>query len=390
MINREFAAKHASLTHNMVDFGGRLRAQGLLVTPSEVMDSLKALSLVDLTDRREFYLSLRTVMTSKPDDLPLFDQVFYSFWPTVWEEAAWDEGSDQMQLPSSDQASQDEDGTAGSSEGRMEVQALGEGDEGEGDEEVAGYSATERLEGKDFSLFEADELEEMIRVTLKLARKMATRLSRRMKAARHSSVVDRRRTMRLNLKYGGDVLELAHKRRKIKKTKLVLLCDVSGSMDVYSRFLLQFIYALQSNFVKTESFVFSTQLSRVTEYFRENDIFDALDKISKDVLDWSGGTRIGASLRTFNADWAASVLDQKTVVIILSDGWDTGDVDVLEAEMAELRRRAGRVIWLNPLMANPGYQPLCRGMRTALPYVQVFAPAHNLASLMDLESALSA
>ena len=390
MINREFAAKHASLTHNMVDFGGRLRAQGLLVTPSEVMDSLKALSLVDLTDRREFYLSLRTVMTSKPDDLPLFDQVFYSFWPTVWEEAAWDEGSDQMQLPSSDQASQDEDGTAGSSEGRMEVQALGEGDEGEGEEEVAGYSATERLEGKDFSLFEADELEEMIRVTLKLARKMATRLSRRMKAARHSSVVDRRRTMRLNLKYGGDVLELAHKRRKIKKTKLVLLCDVSGSMDVYSRFLLQFIYALQSNFVKTESFVFSTQLSRVTEYFRENDIFDALDKISKDVLDWSGGTRIGASLRTFNADWAASVLDQKTVVIILSDGWDTGDVDVLEAEMAELRRRAGRVIWLNPLMANPGYQPLCRGMRTALPYVQVFAPAHNLASLMDLESALSA
>ncbi|MGH2363755.1 MAG: vWA domain-containing protein [Chloroflexota bacterium] len=390
MINREFGAKHASLTQNMVDFGGRLRAQGLLVTPSEVMDSLRALLLIDLTDRREFYLSLRTVMTSKPDDLPLFDQVFYSFWPAIWEEAAWDEGSDQMQLPSSDQTSQDEDATAGNSHGRMEVQALGEGDEGEGEEEVAGYSATERLEGKDFSLFEADELEEMIRVTLKLARKMATRLSRRMKAARHSSVVDRRRTMRLNLKYGGDVLELAHKRRKIKKTKLVLLCDVSGSMDVYSRFLLQFIYALQSNFVKTESFVFSTQLSRVTEYFRENDIFDALDKISKEVLDWSGGTRIGASLRTFNADWAASVLDQKTVVIILSDGWDTGDVDVLEAEMAELRRRAGRVIWLNPLMANPGYQPLCRGMRTALPYVQVFAPAHNLASLMDLESALSA
>src|SRR5207237_10930805 len=128
--------------------------------------------------------------------------------------------------------------------------------------------------------------------------------------------VGRRRTARYILKYGGDTLGLAYKKRKIKKTKLVLLCDVSGSMDIYSRFLLQFIYALQSNFARTESFVFSTQLSRVTEYFREHDIYDALDVISREVLDWSGGTRIGQSLSTFNADWASSVLDQRTVGIM--------------------------------------------------------------------------
>ncbi len=375
----------------MVDFGSRLRGEGLLVSPSEVMDGLRALSLIDLTDQREFYLALQTVMISKPEDMPAFDKVFFSFWPAVLEEAEWDEGSDQMELPSSETSSGGPDGESGDDEGqRLDVQAASEGDEAEGEDEIAGYSAAESLTNKDFSMFEADELEEMIRVTLRLARKMATRLSRRMEAARHSSVVDRRRTMRLNLKYGGDVLELAHKQRKIKKTKLVLLCDVSGSMDVYSRFLLQFIYALQSTFARTESFVFSTQLTRVTEYFKDHDIYSALDHIANDVLDWSGGTRIGPSLKTFNAEWASSVIDQKTVVIILSDGWDTGEVDILETEMAELRRRAGRVIWLNPLMANPGYQPLCRGMRTALPYIQVFAPAHNLSSLMELEQHLIA
>jgi len=161
-------------------------------------------------------------------------------------------------------------------------------------------------------------------------------------------------------------------------------------MDIYSRFLLQFIYALQSNFARTESFVFSTQLSRVTEYFKDHDIYEALDVIASEVLDWSGGTRIGQSLADFNENWAASVIDTKTVVIVLSDGWDTGDADVLEHEMEELQRRARRVIWLNPLMSNPGYQPLCRGMRTAMPYIEVFAAAHNLASLMELEEHLVA
>ncbi|MDE3075621.1 MAG: VWA domain-containing protein, partial [Chloroflexota bacterium] len=231
-------ARFANLTANMVDFGARLRAEGLLVTPSEVMDGLRALSSIDLTDRREFYLSLRTVMTSRMEDFPVFDQIFFSYWPAILDEQPWDEGSDQMTLPSSDKSSEDggEDGDQTSR--RIDVRAVDDAEEAEGEEEVAGYSAVERLATKDFSLFQADELEEMIRVTLRLARKMATRLSRRMQAARRSSVIDRRRTMRLNLKYGGDVLELARKERKVKKTKLVVLCDVSGSMDVYSRFLL--------------------------------------------------------------------------------------------------------------------------------------------------------
>ena len=383
---------HGSLLANVVDFGMQLRGRGLLVTPSESIDSLRALGAVDISDRGEFYLALRTVMTSRVEDFPIFDEVFGSFWPGVMEDEMWDEGSEQFDaLPSSMQPAGEETGEGGEERVAQEVESSEEGEgEGEDQEEVAGYSAEEMFAAKDFSGFKADELEEMIRVTLRMARKMATRLSRRHQRTRHGHLIDRRRTVRNNLKYGADVIELAYKKRKIKKTKLVLLCDVSGSMDIYSRFLLQFIYALQSNFAKTESFVFSTQLSRVTEYFKEHDIYEALNVIANEVLDWSGGTRIGQSLATFNTDWASSVLDQRTVVIVLSDGWDTGDADVLEGEMADLQRRAGRVIWLNPLMANPGYQPLCRGMRTAMPYIEVFAPAHNLNSLMELEEHLVA
>lgn len=392
MIDTKGIASKGSLLTNVVDFGLLLRQRGLLVTPSEAIDSLRALRHVDIADRDEFYLSLRTVMTSRLEDYPIFDEVFYRFWPAILDEEAWDEGANQMDsLPSSMNPAGDETGEGGEERVSQQVEAA---DEGEGDaedeEEVAGYSAEEVLSGKDFSMFRADELEEMIRVTLRMARKMATRLSRRMQRTRRGHLIDRRRTVRNNLKYGGDVIELAYKERKIKKTKLVLLCDVSGSMDIYSRFLLQFIYALQSNFARTESFVFSTQLSHVTEYFKDHDIYEALDVIAKEVLDWSGGTRIGQSLAMFNQDWASSMLDQRTVVIVLSDGWDTGDADVLEQEMDALQRRAGRVIWLNPLMSNPGYQPLCRGMRTALPYIEVFAPAHNLASLMELEEHLIA
>jgi len=385
-------ANRGTLLANVVDFGLQLRQRGLLVTPSEAIDSLRALRHIDISDRDEFYLSLRTVMTSRIEDIPIFDEVFFSFWPAILEEEAWDEGAQQMdELPSSQSAAEDESGEGGEERVSQEIEAADEGEgEGEDEEEVAGYSAEEMLIKKDFSTFRADELEEMIRVTLRMARKMATRLSRRMQRTRRGHLIDPRRTVRNNLKYGGDIIELAYKKRKIKKTKLVLLCDVSGSMDIYSRFLLQFIYALQSNFARTESFVFSTQLSRVTDYFRDHDIYEALDVISKEVLDWSGGTRIGQSLTTFNADWASSMLDQRTVVIVLSDGWDTGNAEVLEQEMAELQRRAGRVIWLNPLMSNPGYQPLCRGMRAALPYIEVFAPAHNLASLMELEEHLVA
>jgi uncharacterized protein with von Willebrand factor type A (vWA) domain len=162
---------------------------------------------------------------------------------------------------------------------------------------------------------------------------------------------------------------------------MVVLCDVSGSMDVYTFFLIQFLYGVQNGLRGVETIVFSTRLTRVTSLLRRRHLQTALRLISETVQDWSGGTKIGMCLREFNDTMAPAMVTSKTLVVIISDGWDTGDTTVLDAEMAKLRARAFRVIWLNPLLGSPNYQPLCKGMHTALPYVHDFMPIHNVESL---------
>jgi uncharacterized protein with von Willebrand factor type A (vWA) domain len=198
--------------------------------------------------------------------------------------------------------------------------------------------------------------------------------------------VDLRRTLRANLNR-GDLLELRYRQRKRRRVRLVVLCDVSGSMDLYSRFLLQFLFALQHVFGRVETFTFSTRLTRVTEHLRARSYRQMLRRLAE-VRDWSGGTRIGDSLAQFNREYP-HLVDRRTIVILLSDGWDTGEPEVLSAALMRIRRRAGRVIWLNPLLGNPSYEPLTRGMAAALPLVHDFAPAHNLAALRDLAHRLT-
>jgi uncharacterized protein with von Willebrand factor type A (vWA) domain len=357
-----------------MDFCRLLRAQEFSVTTAEVIDALRAVSKVDIGDRQDFRLALRTVVVSQPEELELFDQLFDIYWGQQEVEESEEEGDGGDQVISSQDARQLQTSIDQS-----------EDQEGEGEEEVqtAFYSPVEVLSGQDFSAFREEDMAALARAILIIARKLATKQSRRMRIARKSARVDPRRTVRKNLKYGGTIVELAFRKRKIRKPRLVLICDVSRSMDQYSRFLLQFIHAFQHTLGRVESFVFSTQLTRVTEYFRASDIHDALDRISKDVMDWSGGTRIGQSLRTFNERYSL-LLDSRTIVIVLSDGLDTGDADLLEEQMSQLRRRARKIIWLNPLLGSPEYRPLARGMSAAMPYLDVFAPAHNLRSLEDL------
>jgi uncharacterized protein with von Willebrand factor type A (vWA) domain len=210
-------------------------------------------------------------------------------------------------------------------------------------------------------------------------------VSRRRRPVRRRGRVDLRRTLRANLTR-GEIIELRYRQRKRRKVKLVLLCDVSGSMDLYSRFLLQFLFALQHVFSRVETFTFSVHLTRVTDYLRARSYREVLRRL-QEVRDWSGGTRIGESLAEFNRHWA-HLVDRRTIVILLSDGWDTGDPEVLATELLRIKRRAGRVIWLNPLLGNPSYQPLTRGMAAALPLVDHFAAAHNLAALRELADRL--
>ena len=261
---------------------------------------------------------------------------------------------------------------------------LSDEDSADEEKEAAGYSPFETEAARDFSTFQADELTEVMQLINEIGKALATRFSRRTMKTKRRGKLDFRRTMRLSLRSGGEILDLAYSRRRRQRLKLVLLCDVSKSMDLYSRFLIQFIYAFQSVYRRIETFVFSTSLHRITETLREEELSRALDLLSGTVKDWSGGTKIGASLEQFVSNYGLKFVDSQTVVLIISDGWDTGEVDLLQSSMHYLHKRSRYVIWLNPLKGSPGFQPTTRGMQAALPYIDIFASAHNLASLRQL------
>jgi uncharacterized protein with von Willebrand factor type A (vWA) domain len=373
-------ARHTDLQRNIVEFCRVLRERELLVTPAEIIDALRTAEAIDFVDRTEMKLALRSVLTTRHEDLPVYDATFEEFWRSRIAEGSDDHfttrehdlhGQGQQQpRDMADQSNTDADETKDNQDGSDAPQS----------------SPIEVLARRNFVSFDADQLGEITRAMIIVARRLAMQQSRRYRATHHGQLIDLRRTFRRNIKYGGTVLELARRRRKLRKPRIVLLCDVSRSMETYSTFLLQFMYALQHTLLRlrVESFVFSTRLTRVTDYFKAADIYTALGRISREVPDWSGGTRIGDSLRTFNRHWALKVVDRHTIVLILSDGLDSGEAGVLGDEMEQIERRAARVIWLNPLLGDTAYRPVARTMRAALAHVSVFAPAHNLESLQAL------
>ncbi len=355
-----------SLVDGIVSFSRQLRAHGLPVTTTHASDALRSLTCVDLGSRDGVYHALRCVLVSRPEDFPVFDELFWRFF-------AQQEGKPRR----SDKAPPPEQSVPS-------LNKWGSASEATESEEVRTASDRPALAVKDFSAFGSAELAEIERIARRIARRLAARPSRRWKSARRGKRLDLRATLRRSV---PEPVDLRFRRRKPRKTRIVALCDVSGSMDLYSRFLLQFLYALQNVFGRVETFTFSTRLTRVTEHLRGRPYRQVLRSLA-DVRDWSGGTRIGASLAEFNSQWG-HLLDRRTIVIVLSDGWDTGDADVLAAELLRIRRRAARLIWLNPLLGNPSYQPLTKGMATALPFLDHFAAAHNLDSLSVLAAQLS-
>jgi uncharacterized protein with von Willebrand factor type A (vWA) domain len=369
-------------------FGRMLRTAGVATTTSEVMDAVRALEAVDLLDREEVYLALRTVLVTRREEIPVFDRCFEAFWKYRADEG---QGLDGL-IQAIDPPKPEDDTMAGSVEShgkqKMEVALEGWDEQAEDDGEpleVPGVSAQEVLMDQDFSTFPSDQLDEVARVTVLIAKRLARRLSRRRKPVKRGGVVDLRRSIRANMTK-GEMVELRRREKRRKKIRLVLLADVSGSMDLYSRFLLLFLYALQNAFGRVETFTFATRLTRITEHLKGATYKQALRQLAA-VRDWSGGTRIGESLRDFNRTWG-HLVDRRTIVIVLSDGWDTGEPEELAQEMLTLKRKAGRVIWLNPLLGNPSYEPLTRGMAAALPLVDHFAAAHNLSSLRELATHL--
>ena len=369
---------------NLLAFGRALKELGVKVSLSQVIDVSRAVEFVDLADKGDFRALLRSNLISQKEDFPVFDMLFDCFWREQSYERVPMETLEIQGTPTESGAQE-----GGDEEGLEEAVAETVATENvplENLDEfsVPTYSPQELLNRKDFSEMGVEESRAIARAILLIATKIATQISRRKKLGRKGNVVDPRWTMRKNMKYGGDIIDLVNRKRRIKKTRVVLLCDVSGSMDCYSRFLIQFMYGLQNELWGVETFVFSTSLSRITHLIRTKDIANALEKISGNIVGWSGGTNIGRSLHTFNRNFAPSMVTHRTVVVIISDGWDRGDVSLLEREMQDLKRRCKKIIWLNPLLASDNYEPLCKGMQAALPYLDLFLSVHNVNSLIAL------
>lgn len=399
------------LFHNLMLFARILREMGMDANPTRTIDLLRSVELIGLGNKQDFYEAGKTIMLRRIEEEPIYDYVFQMFWrrwPTREDEEnpinelppelyqTEERPNKEKPKPPPNQSPQREQ--ANQPEQELDTGKLGkklaEGDtDEEGDdsdvERQQTYSASEIFQSKDFQDFSPDELTEAKRLMMALRWSLSMRPSRRMAQARHGRQFDARRTVRKSLKYGGLPLELYKKDRKLKPRPLVLICDISGSMDLYSRLLLQFMHSMENGLKFVETFVFGTRLTRITHELKNKNIDEALLNVSKMVKDWSGGTKIGESLESFNLKWARRVLGHGAVVIIISDGWDRGSVETLRREMARLQRMSFRLIWLNPLLGLDDYQPLTVGIQAALDYVDDFLPAHNFKSLESLGQLLA-
>lgn len=361
----------------MVQFCRFARENGLSGGVKETLAALEAVDAVGLGDREIFKFALRAALCSSKEEWEQFDRLFEQFWIGVEQGDIEPRARGNKEHAVKDQAV---------SPGTLSLLFAAAASETQGDGRVVtGASAQERLRKTDFSQVPHSDLAALEQISLRLMRQMSSRLSRRLKHTGGRGVVDIRRTIRRNISRGDDLIRLSYKARKFRPHKLVILLDVSGSMSAYSLFLVRFAYTLQKHFRHAETFLFSTHLVRITQALRARTLKDVWPLLAEQAAGWSGGTRIGESLASFNALHGSRLLSRDTLLIFLSDGWETGEPDMLAAELRAIKRRVRRLIWLNPLLGLEGYQPITRGMSTALPYIDVFAPAHNLESLLELE-----
>jgi hypothetical protein len=387
------AASHGRLLPNLLHFGRLLRLMGVRVSTRQVYELAAALNAIDISREEDFYHTACCFLAHGPEELALFDRAFDIFWKGRIElmiELGLAKQARARQEALDDLPPAGETILQGGP--RSTDPPPRDGEEPETIEEEARqalYSPDEALYLKDFARFTEEELEAARRFIHSLVWRLDERLTRRLvRASKQAHAIDLRRAIRRSLAQGGEIVTLPWQRRKPKPRPLVVICDISGSMERYSRMFLHFMYALVQDVGRVEAFVFGTRLTRITPALRTRDVDAALDRMAERVFDWSGGTRIGESLRTFNREWARRVLGWGAAAIIISDGWDRGDIDLLESEIARLHRSVSRLIWLNPLLGLPGYEPLVRGIQAALPHIDDFLPLHNLESMEQFALAL--
>ena len=361
------------LAVNIIRFSRLLRENGITVTLASVLDAVRGLEFIDISSMGSFHDLLLANFVYRKEDFELFDQLFMLFWLPQQQTG--------LQVDSGCSGDQEPEGQGPSELDKESVDLPGSEDKLEQavQEWIACYSpdaSNRTCELDDF--VESRELYETIKKWLQPLR---NRLSRRLQYSLRGKEITLRRILRKNMQFGGELILLDFRKKKVKKRRVIFFCDVSGSMDVYAFMLLQFAHALKRLDRQTEIFFFSTDLSRGTNQFGSGDFTTALTRLPEFVSDWGGGTRIGHCLQDFNETYGRSMLSNKSIVVIFSDGWDQGQTDVLATQMAYLNNKAHKVIWLNPLMGTKDYKPICQGMSAALPYVDYFLSMGNLRDL---------
>jgi uncharacterized protein with von Willebrand factor type A (vWA) domain len=374
-----------ALIERLLEFGRTLRRLGLDVHTGRMLDVLEALASVDLARRDDVFHVCRALLVHRHEDLEAFDRAFDAFWNSAFEPAGGDAAEAESETAPREAPRGGPEPT-GLLETQTDPEAAGAGED---EIDVPAWSDAESLAQKDFAEFSERELAAARAAIERLEWQPGLRRTRRWVPGRGSRL-DLRRAIAHSVRTGGDMVRLPRRVRRLRPRPIVLLCDVSGSMDVYARLLVHFAFALTRRHRRVEAFLFSTRLTRITRQLRASRIDEAIRGVSKAVPDWSGGTRIGASLEEFQRRWGRRVLARAPVVMLVSDGWDRGEPDVLEAAVARLQRSSHRLIWLNPLIGTQDYQPLTRGLVAALPHVDDFLPVRSLRDIAQLAQTLNA
>ena len=388
-----------------VRFARELRLAGLATDLGAAIDFSRALGVVELGDREQVRAAGEALFVRRRDEIEVYNEVFERFWKARRTRLPNQDGPLPVQPPRDESTAEDQAKGPADDALTQEIRestpegsprSVDDGEDADEDAVADGLAVSELAYGQgevdrhqQFDRMSATELREAERLIDLLLPNLERRRTRRSELHHHGRTVAPRVMFRRSLATGGDVLNWVWRRPVRRPRQLIVICDISGSMERHARVLLRFSQALAASAVRTEAFVFGTRLTRVTRLLRDRDRDRALTRVSLTVSDWSGGTRIGESFRTFNLHWARRVLRSSAVVVVVSDGWDRGDPELVATETARLQRSCHRLIWLNPLASAPGYQPLAAGMSAALPYIDDFVPAGTIASLQRLGVLLS-
>ncbi|HFA47873.1 MAG TPA: VWA domain-containing protein [Bacteroidetes bacterium] len=371
--------RQTSLSANTVAFCRYLRAKGFNIGPVEERDALSAMEiLTPFGAADDLQLCLQTALCRSPQQLKAFPNFYKKYWQEL--DRAVDSKAKEVE-------EKKDKPTSSKPQKAPTLQALKNwlyGSRSDETTETATYSTIDVFGKTEYPAFDERELREVFFLVKKLVRKIANRRSRRFQSTHKKGSPDLKKTIRQNILRHGEIIELIYRRKKKENLKVVLLCDVSRSMELYSRFFIQFLFAFQNLFPKVRAFVFSTSLHPVSDELSHRSLDESLRRIIEKVNNWSGGTKIGASLAQFNEKHAHKHLSSKTLTIILSDGWDTGEVGLVSENMRHIHRRSMKVLWLNPLAGSAEWTPEVQGMKAALPFVDVLLPFHGVESLREV------